>query len=160
MRKILAVAALLFASAPFTPSPISATPAHPKGKAEIVRRHVNAYFAAMRKGDLVALGASLADDYTLIGRDGKFETKAQRMEWLKGNVQNLTTVTPGEIRVRVYGNAAVVTGVVAIKGEGDEADIRERFMQMWVRRGGTWRMVAGQITTVALTKTASLQARR
>lgn len=45
----------------------------------------------MRRGDLVALGASLADEYTVIGRDGKFETKHQRMEWLRDNVKYLAT---------------------------------------------------------------------
>ena len=154
MRKVILVLTLLIASARFTPSPMSAMPVQPQGEAETVTRHVEGYFAAMRQGDLAALVASLADDYTLIGRDGKFETKTQRMEWLKGHVKDLATVTPSEIKVRVYGNAAVVTGLVSIDGEGKEPEIRERFMQMWIKRGGKWQMVAGQITTVAPTRPA------
>lgn len=57
--------------------------------------------------------------------------------------------TPSDVKVRVYGNGAVVTGLVKIAGEGAEAETRERFIQMWVEHRGKWRMVAGQITSVA-----------
>ena len=50
--------------------------------------------------------------------------------------------------VRVYGDAAVVTFDVhdraAWRGEPFEGDFRSMFV--YVRRGGTWRCVAGQTT--------------
>ncbi len=155
MIKAIVLAATLMAWPTFRLGPTFAKTAQAKDKTETVRWHVNNYFAAMRKGDLIVIGSSLAEDYTVIGRDGKLETKPQRMEWLKGNVKYLATVKASEIKVRVYGNAAVVTGLVSIEGEGGEPASAERFTQMWVQRQANWRMVSGQITTVTHTNSAS-----
>lgn len=112
-----------------------------------VRDHVERFFSAMRAGDLVAIEQYLADDYFLIGVGGNTRDRAGRIGWLRENVQNLSTVTPTELRIREYGNVAVVTGLVVIHDE--TPPIFERFTQVWLREAGSWRMVGGQVTAVA-----------
>jgi ketosteroid isomerase-like protein len=112
-----------------------------------VREDVERFFAAMRAGDLATIESYLADDYFLIGVGGNTRDRAGRIGWLRENVQNLSTVTPTDLRIRDYGNLAVVTGLVVIHDE--TPPIFERFTHVWLRQPGGWRMVSGQVTAVA-----------
>lgn len=112
-----------------------------------VRDHVERFFAAMRAGDLATIESYLADDYYLIGVGGNRRDRAGRIAWLRENVQYLSTVTPTDLRVREYGNMAVVTGLVVIQDE--TPPIFERFTHVWLHERGDWRMVSGQVTAVA-----------
>jgi len=51
-----------------------------------------------------------------------------------------------EVRVKVYGNTAVMTGRFTAKGKliDKNIDIRERYTAVWVKRRGRWRLVAEQ----------------
>lgn len=113
-----------------------------------VARRVRTYFSAMGKGEIAEIEDALADDYSVIGGDGKVETRVERLAWLRRNAAAVAAVTPTEVRVRVYATAAVATGLVVIPSDAAGPPVRERFTQVWVRRDGKWRMVAGQITIV------------
>lgn len=113
-----------------------------------VAKRVRSYFAAMGTGKVDVIEATLADDYLVIGGDGKMETRAERLTWLRDNTTSLAAVSPSELRVRVYGITAVATGLVTIPQDAGAAPIEERFTQVWVQRHGAWQMVSGQITIV------------
>ena len=51
-----------------------------------------------------------------------------------------------DVKVRVYGNTAVMTGRFTAKGKfrDKSIDIRERYTAVWVKREGRWRLVAEQ----------------
>ena len=108
---------------------------------------VEAFFQAMRGGQMEAIGGYLAEDYFLIGVGGNTRDKAGRLEWLRSNVKQLSTVAPTELNVRTYGDLAVVTGLVVITDESPT--VYERFTHVWVYRSGRWQMVSGQVTAVA-----------
>lgn len=116
------------------------------GVEQVVAGRVRGYFAAMGKGDLAVVAQSLAGDYVVIGGDGKLETRAERLAWLRANARDLTTITPREVQVRVYDRTAVVVGLVELRPDANMPLITERFTQVWVHRGKDWRMVSGQIT--------------
>jgi ketosteroid isomerase-like protein len=101
----------------------------------------------MRNGDLVTVERYLADDYFLIGVGGNTRDRSGRIGWLRENVHSLSTVTPTDLRIREYGDTAVVTGLVVIHDE--MPPIYERFTHVWSREAGAWRMVSGQVTAVA-----------
>lgn len=115
---------------------------------QALSRRVRAYFIDMGAGDIAGIEGSLATDYMVIGGDGKLETRAERLAWLRGNVKDLADITPGELLVRVYGNTGVATGLVEISLGPGVPPIRERFTQVWVSEDGVWKMVTGQITLV------------
>ena len=53
--------------------------------------------------------------------------------------------------MRVYGDTAVITGRVTLKGKysGKEASGLYRSISVWVNQRGRWRLVANQITLIA-----------
>ena len=76
----------------------------------------------------------------------------QRQAWRSGpaSVTGMRpTATSGH--VRVYGNTAVVVGRWRARGEnaGRSFDYQARFVSVWVRRDGEWRMVSDQSTPIA-----------
>ena len=124
--------------------PAGAESASPAGS---VAAAVDAFFAAMRAGDLGTIRGFLADDYVLIGVGGNVRNKETRLAWLKDNVASLSTVRPGHLKIREYGEVAVVTGLVTITDETPA--VYERFTHVWARSSGAWKMVSGQVTAVA-----------
>ena len=155
MIRILAVAALLMAAAPFAAGQTPDKPAQPAGEKvgmigaeQAVAGRVSAFLAALRKGDGSALDSIYADDYTITNDTGGVQTKAQRLEWVKANTARLSTLDFQDLKTRVYGDTAVVTGHATTQGEGD-AKVDSRMIQVWVKQGGTWRLVAGQTTAIA-----------
>jgi len=56
-----------------------------------------------------------------------------------------------DIRVRIYGDTAVATSTVTIKGQysGKASSGDYQSMTVWVKRGDAWQLVANQITPIA-----------
>jgi ketosteroid isomerase-like protein len=59
-------------------------------------------------------------------------------------------MTPGEMTVRVYGNAAVITGQSSVKASvgGQDMSAELRFTDVWIKRGDRWQAVASQVTRI------------
>jgi ketosteroid isomerase-like protein len=103
-------------------------------------------FEAMVKGDLVALERILADDLQYTHSNGVFDTKASFIATLKSGELQYQGVTPEDLRARVYGSTAVVTGVslMNVRVRGQQASFRVRFTDVYVKRDDRWQMVAWQ----------------
>ncbi len=115
------------------------------GVEQAVNGRVMEFLAALRKGDEAALAPFYADDYSVTTAGGEVQTKAQRLEWAKANAARLGGLEYNDLKVRVYDDTAVVTG----RATSSTDQINSRFIQVWVRQGGAWRLVAGQITDIA-----------
>ncbi len=152
MKRILCAAALLVAAAQFAAGQTPDKPAQTAGEKvgmgdaeQSVNGRVRDFLAALRKGDAEALASLYADDYTITNDTGDVQTKAQRLEWVKANTARLSTLDFQDLKTRVYGDTAVVTGHATSKSDA----INSRIIQVWVKQGGTWRLVAGQTTIIA-----------
>jgi hypothetical protein len=75
----------------------------------------NEWGDALVKHEWAFLDQILADDYILTLPDGNVWTKAQFLASLKSGEDVLTAAVADEIKVRVYGDAAVVTGRTTVK---------------------------------------------
>ena len=55
-----------------------------------------------------------------------------------------------EIKVHVYGNAAVAVGTNTLRGtyKGQDISGKYRFTDTWVNRNGKWQVVASEYTKV------------
>ena len=106
--------------------------------------------AAVVKGDSEALAKETADDYTLINVNGQTSDKKQTVEQIKNGQIKLESDEPSDMKVRVFGNTAVVTGKANIKGTigGKDASGTVAFTRVWVKKGGKWMTVALQQTKV------------
>jgi ketosteroid isomerase-like protein len=110
--------------------------------------------AALLKKDAAGFGKFLAEDAVLTGPDGTVQTKAQLVADVKSGDLSLESSEISDIKVHVHGDAAVATYATADKGKYKTQDIsgRYRWTDFFVRRAGTWQIVAGQGTPIAQPK--------
>jgi len=106
---------------------------------------------AMLKRDWSVLERILTDDFTDVTFEGSVLTKAQDIADLKSGALTLTSLVADEMKVRVYGDAAVVTGRNTLKGKYQGMDINGqiRWTDTWVKHGGRWQCVATHGSKVA-----------
>ncbi len=117
---------------------------------EAVRQAEHAWAQAAIKGDAAALDKILADDLTHTHGGGRTETKAQFLEAIRSGTQKYEAIDYGEINVRIYGSTAIVTSEPNIRtvNSGQPSGSHSRFLHVFVKQGGTWRLVAHQSTRI------------
>src|SRR5436309_7155787 len=72
--------------------------------------------AAVVKGDVATLEKQTSDDYTLINAYGQMSGKSEMVDAFKSGKTKLTSDELSDMKVRVYGNTAVITGKATVKG--------------------------------------------
>src|SRR5687768_906848 len=91
---------------------------------------------ATLKNDIEANDRLLADNWVNINPDGSITTKAKLIELLKAGSFKIMSIDNDEVQVRVYGDAAVVTGLSTSKraGQGDDIVTRQvRFTRVYAK---------------------------
>ena len=93
----------------------------------------------------------LADDYMSTFPDGTVLDKKGEIDALESGAVALTEMTPSEMKVRTYGDAAVITGQSTIKAKvnGQEVSGEYRFTDVWAKQANRWMAVASQVTRIA-----------
>ncbi|MFL6313737.1 MAG: nuclear transport factor 2 family protein [Terriglobales bacterium] len=104
---------------------------------------------AQEKGDKAALSRILSNDYKFTDLDGKTGTKRELLENLQTSVESSGAERAKEpgYEVQVYGNTAVVTHNAVFKGK--DATVEARGMDVWIKHGPNWQVVAHQWTVVS-----------
>jgi ketosteroid isomerase-like protein len=106
------------------------------------------YQAAVKRNDAETMGRILADDFILVLGNGKTYTRADLLESARSReiVYEQQDEEKGTQIVRVWGDTAVVTALLWIKGvsEGAPFDRRLWFSDTYVRTPGGWRYAFGQ----------------
>ena len=143
---VLAASALVLAQAPEAKN---ALPPTQDTEAVLMKMERDAA-AALTKRDLAAFGGVLSDDAVVTGPDGAVQTKAQLLGDIKSGSLVIESTVISDMKVRVFGEAAVVTYTTTDKGKYKGRDIsgRYRWTDTFVRRGGKWQIVAGQGTPI------------
>jgi hypothetical protein len=101
--------------------------------------------AAISQGDWDALADLLLDDYSHTHSTGVVQDKATYLEHVRGRPR--TTTRPG-VRVRLYGDAAIMNGrQINTFAEADRPPVENEVLQVWVRRDGGWKLAAFQSTS-------------
>lgn len=121
-----------------------------QGVEEQIKKMETERAAAVVKGDADTLAKMTSDDYMLINVNGQMSDKAQTMEAIKSGQIKLSQDDLSDLKVRVYGNTAVVTGKADVKGTiaGKDASGQILFTRVYVKKGGKWLSVAFQQTKV------------
>lgn len=104
----------------------------------------NAWNQAELQHDPAALKLILADDFVITEPDGVLQTKQQHFDFVKDKTYHYDLLVSEDFRIKVYGDAGVVTGTYHEKGKykGKQFDRRGRFTDMWIKSNGSWRCVA------------------
>lgn len=105
-----------------------------------------ARFKAMIDADMESLEGFLANDLTYTHTTGWIETKSEFMSTVESGSIDYMTVTPRKIKVRIYGDIAVMTGLSRMQGAvGDKVvSFTIRFTDVSRRIGNSWQLVAWQ----------------
>jgi uncharacterized protein (TIGR03067 family) len=106
--------------------------------------------AAIVKADVAFLERVLHEDYTHHRPSGTVENRAQYLENRKARRVEFESLMADEIKVRVYGDTAVVTYRSTAKGKDPQGAIDEqrRWTRVFVRRDGHWQLVHAQGTPI------------
>lgn len=108
---------------------------------------------AYKSGDTKALNSILDDGIVLVNDDGSVQTKAEFLASVKaptGATAQQQQVSPESFSVHVHGNVAIATGIMRVKGEenGKPYNRRERFVDTWILKRGSWVCVGTDATPV------------
>ena len=111
----------------------------------------NEWDRAMVANDPEAIGLYMADDWTIIGPDGSVGDKATFLELVKSGTLSHDVMESEDLKVRVYGDTAVVTsrGISGGKYQGHTFREVERSSNVFVRQGGQWRCVLTHLSRLA-----------
>jgi ketosteroid isomerase-like protein len=105
---------------------------------------------AFIRNDVDALDRDTAADYTTINGTGKLSTKPQMMENLRQGKTKVLSVKLEDLKARVYGETAALTGIyndVNVR-DGVQRETHSRFMRVFVKSGARWQAVAYQQTPI------------
>jgi ketosteroid isomerase-like protein len=92
----------------------------------------------------------LADDYIGISANGTVETKAQVLDLRKAGTVRITMLDLTDLKVRVFGETAVVTSRAELEGTNGQSDIsgNYRYTRVYNRRFGQWKIVSFEASRI------------
>ena len=92
----------------------------------------------------------LTEDFTTTDSSGAITTRADDVEAAKKGSIRYEVFENRDMKVRLHGDAAVVTGRTIVKGQagGDSFDAEFQFTDTLVRSGGRWRVAATHISRI------------
>jgi ketosteroid isomerase-like protein len=100
---------------------------------------------ALTTRDPSILEPILADDYTSVNSRGVVSTKATELADAKAGASGFATCVHDNMKVRVFGDAAVITGHNVTSGTYRGVAFKDRgsyWTDTYVRRNGRWQCVA------------------
>jgi ketosteroid isomerase-like protein len=105
-------------------------------------------FEAMRRGDWAALDAALSDDLTYVHSTARQESKAEHIANLRAGKPHYRGIAPRDRKARVRGDVGIVNGVsdMHVERDGKENRFTVRYLAVYAKSGGDWRMIAWQST--------------
>jgi ketosteroid isomerase-like protein len=103
---------------------------------------------AIARNDPEAIGRFVTDDWIIINADGGIIDKERFLGVIKSGTLTHEMMESDDIRLRCYGNSAVVSALTRTKGKfmGQEFSTHERATDFFVRLDGQWRCVFTQLT--------------
>lgn len=143
MRLVVALSALTMIAPPQS-AHAQSSPEREVLAAEEARR------LAVATGDVSALDRLMTSDYTVVTIAGDLLFKSGELALSKTGRRTQQQPKETDLRVRLYGHAAVVTGLSWRKDirNGTPSELQYRFMNVWVKRDDRWQVAARHATAI------------
>jgi ketosteroid isomerase-like protein len=108
----------------------------------------NDFARALTNNDADAVDGFLSDDWIIVDPDGGIIDKARFLGVIKSGALSHEMMESADLRVRLYGNTAVVTGLSTTKGKfmGQDFTSCERATDIFVKQDDGWQCVFTQLT--------------
>ena len=105
---------------------------------------------AYLEGDVERMTELLTEDFTTTDSSGAITTRADDVEAAKTGSIRYEVFENRDMKVRLHGDAAVVTGRTIVKGQagGSSFDVEFQFTDTLVRSGGRWRVAATHVSRI------------
>jgi len=141
LRVLGVVAALLAVSA-------AASAQDVKSDQQVLIELEQLWDAAFHRGDAKYIETLLADEFIATYGDGSRGDKAKELSLASDNRQQVDSSRLDEFIVKTFGNTAIVWFTQFLVGpvNGKPTEVRYRYVDVWVNRGGRWLAVASQST--------------
>lgn len=112
---------------------------------------MDAWDRAMVANDPDAIGAYMADDWAIVGPDGRVGDKARFLELVRSGDLTHDVMETHDPSIRTYGDAAVVIarGVSGGCYRGVPFHLVERVTCVFMRQDGRWRCVLTHLSPMA-----------
>lgn len=140
MQKILAKAILVLMLS------ISTTYAATSAESQLLTLE-QTWMKAAQKRDLPTLKRILSDKYIDISYKGIIRTRADALSAPNIKMKRYTQRLDNE-KVRIFGDAAVITGLGTLETVDHHRIAQWRFTDIFVKQGGIWRAVSSQETVL------------
>jgi ketosteroid isomerase-like protein len=105
---------------------------------------------AIVANDAEAIGRCMADDWTIVGPDGSVNDKARFLGLVKSGMLTHDTMTSEDMKVRVYGDTAIVMARSVSGGtwQGQSFRLLERVSDVFVKQEGRWVCVLTHLSRI------------
>jgi ketosteroid isomerase-like protein len=114
---------------------------------ELTQKWLDAYV----KGDVAALKAIEADDWTFVDSDGAIVSKAKDIKEVEDKTFVCKSASASDLKVKMMGdNHASVAGLIKMSGtyKGEDFSGEYRSLDIFEKKDGKWQAIYSQITKV------------
>jgi ketosteroid isomerase-like protein len=123
-----------------------------------LRRLEDEWLGSYLRGDKATFDRIVANDFTGTDESAKVRNKAEERELIQAPPASIkTSLTNEDVRVRIYGDAAIVTGRIVVKTQlSGQAEIsfQSRFTDTFLKRQEYWQVAARHYSRLPIERTA------
>jgi ketosteroid isomerase-like protein len=147
---VLSFAALLYADVVPADVAAAAAAAAQPAPATVLAKQADNWDKAIINKDRAAIVANMADDFRQIDWRGRISDKAAFVDGIMSDKLKIDPYGVEDFDVRLYGDVALVSGRTMMTGQYDGKSFTShyRYTDVYVRKGGQWRVSSVQITPV------------
>jgi ketosteroid isomerase-like protein len=104
----------------------------------------NKWNDAYKRGDASTMESLLAEDFIITVEDGSTYSKSGYLAHTADAELHVQTSEMIDLKVRMQGNVAIVTGAYHEKGtsRGRPYESRDRLTDIWLKTGNQWQVIA------------------
>ncbi|MGA8867419.1 MAG: nuclear transport factor 2 family protein [Candidatus Sulfotelmatobacter sp.] len=118
--------------------------AQQKSDADLIRSLELKWTESYKQRQVQMLSSLLADDFVITIEDGSTYSKTGYISHSAEPSVRVEVAEMSDLKVRMHGNTAIVTGAYHEKGESDGKpyEYHDRLTDVWMKSGGKWQVVA------------------
>jgi ketosteroid isomerase-like protein len=112
--------------------------------ASTIRKLEEKWTESYKQRHIDILASLLAEDFVITVEDGNVYSKAGYITHSADASVRVDVAELSDLKVRMHGNIAVVTGAYHEKGEsgGKRYEYRDRLTDVWMKVGGNWQVIS------------------
>jgi len=118
--------------------------AQEKSDAATIRGLETKWTESYKQHSIDILSSLLADDFTITIEDGNVYSKAGYISHTADSKVHVQVAELSDLKVRLHGDIAIVTGGYHEKGESDGKgyEYHDRLTDVWIKSAGKWQVVS------------------